>query len=222
MGKDLDRNDQRSLRLKNMIRVALGQSKMVSSPIAGTLHVIVYVGFVLINIELLEIILDGLTGKHRLFAPYLGGIYSFLIAVFEVLAFLVLVAVVFFWTRRNILKIKRFLKDEMKGWPKLDADIILYFEVVLMLLFLSMNATDSILQDLDPTNYIKAGSFPISQFIAPLFEGISIENLRFLERSFWWLHISGIFIFMNYLYYSKHLHILLACLLYTSPSPRDS
>jgi heterodisulfide reductase subunit C len=210
LGKDLDRNDQRSLRWKNMIRVALGQSKMVSRPIAGTLHVIVYVGFILINIELLEIILDGLTGKHRLFAPYLGSIYSFLIAVFEVLAFLVLVAVFFFWTRRNVLKIKRFLKDEMKGWPKLDADIILYFEVVLMLLFLSMNATDSILQDLDPTNYIKAGSFPISQFIAPLFEGISIENLRILERSFWWLHISGIFIFMNYLYYSKHLHILLA------------
>ena len=210
LGKDLDRNDQRSLRLKNMIRVALGQSKMVSRPIAGTLHVIVYVGFILINIELLEIILDGLTGKHRLFASYLGGMYSFLIAIFEVLAFLVLVAVVFFWTRRNILKIKRFLKDEMKGWPKLDADIILYFEVVLMLLFLSMNATDSILQDLDPSNYIKAGSFPISQFIVPFFEGISIENLRFLERSFWWLHISGIFIFMNYLYYSKHLHILLA------------
>ena len=210
LGKDLDRNDQRSLRWKNMIRVALGQSKMVSRPIAGTLHVIVYVGFILINIELLEIILDGLTGKHRLFASYLGGIYSFLIAVFEVLAFLVLVAVVFFWTRRNVLKINRFLKDEMKGWPKLDADIILYFEVVLMLLFLSMNATDSILQDLDPTNYIKAGSFPISQFIAPLFDGISIENLRLLERSFWWLHISGIFIFMNYLYYSKHLHILLA------------
>jgi len=209
LGKDLDRNDQRSVRWKNMIRVALGQSKMVSRPIAGTLHVIVYVGFILINIELLEIILDGLTGKHRLFASYLGGMYSFLIAIFEVLAFLVLVAVVFFWTRRNILKIKRFLKDEMKGWPKLDADIILYFEVVLMLLFLSMNATDSILQDLDPSNYIKAGSFPISQFIVPFFEGISIENLRFLDRSFCGLNISGIFIFMNYLYYSKHLPILL-------------
>ncbi|MFQ3340695.1 MAG: heterodisulfide reductase subunit C [Flavobacteriaceae bacterium] len=210
LGKDVDRKDQSSLRWKNMIRVALGQSKMVSRPIAAILHVIVYIGFILINIELLELILDGLTGKHRLFASYLGGFYSVLIAVFEVLSFLVLVAVILFWTRRNVLNIKRFWKNEMKGWPKQDADIILYFEVVLMLLFLSMNATDSILQDLDPAHYIKAGSFPISQFLVPLFDGFSIESLRLLERSFWWLHISGIFIFMNYLYYSKHLHILLA------------
>ena len=193
-----------------MFRVAFGQTKMVSRPIAGILHLIVYIGFVFINIELLEIVLDGLTGKHRLFAPYLGSFYNFLIAMFEVFALLVLIAVFFFWTRRNVLKIKRFWKDEMKGWPKQDADYILYFEVVLMILFLSMNSTDSLLQDLGATDYIKAGSFPVSQFLTPLFDSFELETLIFLERTFWWLHITGIFIFLNYLYYSKHLHILLA------------
>jgi len=210
LGKSIDRKDQSELRWKNMIRVAFGQSKMVSRPIAGFLHVIVYVGFVVINIELLEIIIDGLTGSHRVFASLLGPIYNILIATFEILAFLVLVAVIFFWTRRNIVKIKRFWKAEMKGWPKLDGDVILYFEVVLMVLFLMMNATDSILQGIDPKHYIEAGSFPISQFLVPLFEGVSTENLRVMERSLWWMHITGIFIFLNYLYYSKHLHILLA------------
>ena len=210
LGKDLDRNDSPSIRMKNMFRVAFGQTKMVSRPIAGILHLIVYIGFVFINIELLEIVLDGLTGRHRLFAPYLGSFYNFLIAMFEVFALLVLIAVFFFWTRRNVLKIKRFWKDEMKGWPKQDADYILYFEVVLMILFLSMNSTDSLLQDLGATDYIKAGSFPISQFLTPLFDSFELETLIFLERTFWWLHITGIFIFLNYLYYSKHLHILLA------------
>tara|TARA_B100001142_G_scaffold124144_1_gene126052 strand:- start:2106 stop:3287 length:1182 start_codon:yes stop_codon:yes gene_type:complete len=196
--------------MKNMFRVAFGQTKMVIRPIAGILHLIVYIGFVFINIELLEIVLDGLTGKHRLFAPYLGSFYNFLIAMFEVFALLVLIAVFFFWTRRNVLKIKRFWKDEMKGWPKQDADYILYFEVVLMILFLSMNSTDSLLQDLGATDYIKAGSFPVSQFLTPLFDSFELETLIFLERTFWWLHITGIFIFLNYLYYSKHLHILLA------------
>ena len=170
LGKDLDRNDSPSIRMKNMFRVAFGQTKMVSRPIAGILHLIVYIGFVFINIELLEIVLDGLTGRHRLFAPYLGSFYNFLIAMFEVFALLVLIAVFFFWTRRNVLKIKRFWKDEMKGWPKQDADYILYFEVVLMILFLSMNSTDSLLQDLGATDYIKAGSFPVSQFLTPLFD----------------------------------------------------
>ena len=210
LGKDLDRNDSPSIRMKNMFRVAFGQTKMVSRPIAGILHLIVYIGFVFINIELLEIVLDGLTGKHRLFAPYLGSFYNFLIAMFEVFALLVLIAVFFFWTRRNVLKIKRFWKDEMKGWPKQDADYILYFEVVLMILFLSMNSTDSLLQDLGATDYIKAGSFPVSQFLTPLFDSFELETLIFLERTFWWLHITGIFMFLNYLYYSKHLHILLA------------
>jgi heterodisulfide reductase subunit C len=211
LGKEVDRNDHPKLRLKNMLQVAFGQSKMVSRPVAGALHVVVYVGFILINIELLEIIVDGLTGAHRIFAPLLGSsLYNFLIASFEVLALLVLVAVILFWTRRNMMKIQRFWKPEMKGWPKKDADFILYFEVVLMMLFLSMNATDSLLQQANIESYTKAGSFPISQYLLPLFADFSVETLLLLERSFWWAHIVGILIFLNYLYYSKHLHILLA------------
>ena len=210
LGKDIERKDQSKKRWGNMARIALGQSKMVTKPIAGSLHVIVYIGFVIINIELLEIILDGLFGTHRLFASYLGGFYNVLIASFEILAALVLVAVVLFWIRRNVIKIKRFFSSEMKGWPKKDADYILYFEIVLMSLFLSMNAADLLLQNMGEPHYIKAGSFPISQFIAPLFSSLSMESLVILERTFWWLHITGILIFLNYLYFSKHLHILLA------------
>ncbi|MDB3861999.1 (Fe-S)-binding protein [Flavobacteriaceae bacterium] len=210
LGKKTDRTDKKSQRWRHMARIALGQSKMRTKPLAGFLHLIIYVGFVLINIELVEIVLDGLLGKHRLFAPLFGGFYNILIGSFEVLAFLVLAAVVVFWTRRNVTKIKRFWKSEMKGWPKKDADYILYFEVVLMLLFLSMNATDSLLQQQGVATYIKAGSFPVSQFLIPLFDGLSVETLIKLERSFWWAHITGILIFLNYLYYSKHLHILLA------------
>lgn len=210
LGKDVNRNDQKTKRWIHMTSAALGQSKMVIRPIAGFLHLVVYIGFILINIELLEIIIDGLSGSHRIFAPFLGSFYNILTAVFEVLAFLVLIAVIFFWSRRNIIKIQRFWKSEMKGWPKKDANIILYFEVVLMLLFLSMNTTDSLLQSLDSSHYIKAGFFPISQFLIPLFDGFQIESLIVLERTFWWMHIIGIFAFLNYLYYSKHLHILLA------------
>ena len=193
-----------------MLLLAFGQKKMINRPVVGILHLVVYVGFILINIELLEILLDGIFGTHRLFAPYLGSLYNFLIAMFEIFALLVLVAVIFFWTRRNVSKIKRFWKSEMKGWPKQDADNILYFEVILMVLFLSMNATDSLLQNFGAESYIKAGNFPVSQFLTPLFEVFKLETLIILERSFWWLHIIGIFAFLNYLYYSKHLHILLA------------
>ena len=210
LGRDLDRNDYPKLRMKNMLLLAFGQKKMVNRPFVGILHLVVYVGFILINIELLEILLDGIIGRHRVFAPYLGSLYDFLIAMFEIFALLVLVAVIFFWTRRNVSKIKRFWKSEMKGWPKQDADNILYFEVILMVLFLSMNATDSLLQNYGAESYIKAGSFPVSQFLTPLFEEFKFETLIILERSFWWLHIIGIFAFLNYLYYSKHLHILLA------------
>jgi len=210
LGRDLDRNDYPKLRMKNMLLLAFGQKKMINRPVVGILHLIVYVGFILINIELLEIILDGIFGTHRLFALYLGSLYNFLIAMFEIFALLVLVAVIFFWTRRNVSKIKRFWKSEMKGWPKQDADNILYFEVILMVLFLSMNATDSLLQNFGADSYIRAGSFPVSQLLTPLFEEFKLETLIILERSFWWLHIIGIFAFLNYLYYSKHLHILLA------------
>ena len=210
MGRDLDRSDNASKRWSNMIRIALGQSKMVARPIAGILHIIVYIGFIVINIELIEIVLDGLLGTHRLFAPFMGEVYNLLIASFEILAALVLVSVVLFWLRRNALKIKRFWKSEMKGWPKKDADYILYFEIVLMTLFLSMNATDQLLQDIGDPHYAKAGLFPVSQYMTPLFSSFSAGSLVMLERTFWWLHICGILIFLNYLYYSKHLHILLA------------
>ena len=187
-----------------MIRIALGQSKMVRRPISGMLHVIVYVGFIIINIEVLEIILDGFLGTHRLFLPLIGeNMYGFLIGIFEVLAFLVLVSVIIFWTRRNVIKIKRFWNKEMTSWPKNDGNIILYFEIVLMSLFLIMNATDVSFQEAGIGNLI-------SGFISPIFSSFSIANLHFIERSAWWFHISGIFIFLNYLYYSKHLHILLA------------
>ena len=210
MGRAIDRSDRSSTRWYSMIRIALGQSKMVTKPIAGILHVIVYVGFIIINIELIEIILDGLFGTHRLFAPYMGELYNLLIASFEILAGLVLVSVVLFWLRRNAIKIRRFWKPELKGWPKKDADNILYFEIVLMTLFLSMNATDQLLQGFGETDYTQAGLFPVSKLLTPLFSSFSIESLIVLERTFWWSHIIGILIFLNYLYYSKHLHILLA------------
>ncbi len=210
LGKNIDRMDRPKERWINMLRVAFGQSKMVSKPISGALHIIVYLGFIIINIELLEIILDGLLGTHRLFAPYLGSFYSFLIASFEVLAALVIISVIFFWARRNLIRINRFWNPEMKGWPKKDADYILYFEIILMSLFLSMNAADSLLQNLEAPNYTKAGFFPVSQFMMPLFTSFSIQTLVLIERTFWWFHITGILVFLNYLYYSKHLHILLA------------
>jgi len=192
-----------------MARIALGQSKMVVRPIAGFMHIIVYLGFIIINIEVLEIIIDGLLGTHRIFAP-LGAAYDVLIGAFEILALLVILAVVIFWIRRNVLRLQRFIKPEMKGWPKRDADYILYIEVVLMLLFLTMNGADYQLQQLQIDHYIQAGSFPISQFLAPLFESMSADSLILIERTAWWLHITGILFFLNYLYYSKHLHILLA------------
>lgn len=211
LGKSANRSDQPKKRWFHMARIALGQSKMVRKPLSGALHVIVYVGFVVINIELLEIILDGFLGTHRVFAPFLGGVYDALIFTFEIFAALVLVCVFFFWTRRNIVRIKRFWKPEMKGWPKWDADIILYAEVVLMGLFLTMNASDYWLQTVaQDEHYILAGSFPVSQLLLPLFDGMSAQQVIAIERTTWWLHISGILLFLNYLYYSKHLHIILA------------
>ncbi|WP_019038813.1 (Fe-S)-binding protein [Psychroflexus tropicus] len=213
LGRDVDRKDHKNLRFKKMMRVALGQSKMVTRPIAGILHIIVYVGFVIINIEVLEIIIDGVAGTHRIFG-FLGPVYDFLIGSFEILAFLVLVSVIIFWLRRNVMNIKRFLSRELKGWPKNDANYILYFEVVLMVLFLTMNAADYQLQLSGAPHYFNEagimGSFPISQFLLPIIDGMSVESLIILERTAWWLHIIGILIFLNYLYYSKHLHILLA------------
>ena len=212
LGRKIDRFDQKSKRWKHMTRVALGQSKMVVRPIAGLLHIIVYIGFVVINIELIEIVLDGFLGTHRVLSHYLGGTYNVLIATFEIFALLVILAVSVFWLRRNAMKIRRFWKPEMKGWPKKDADYILYIELVLMFLFLTMNASDYWLQQHPEgqSYYTQAGSFPVSIWITPFFDGMSYATVVFIERTAWWLHILGILAFLNYLYYSKHLHILLA------------
>ncbi len=214
LGKAVDCSDRKGDRFKQMAKVALGQSKMVVRPIAGILHIIVYVGFIIINIEVIEIIIDGLFGTHRVLS-FMGGFYKFLIGTFEILALLVFVGVVVFWLRRNALKIKRFWANEMKGWPKDDANYILYFEMVLMGLFLLMNAADYQLQLSGAAHYAQqdgsiVGAFPVSQYISTLLAGLSESSLILVERSAWWLHILGILFFLNYLYYSKHLHILLA------------
>lgn len=209
LGRPVDVSQDRAQRWGNMARIALGQSKMVVRPVAGLMHILVYVGFVVINLEVLEIILDGILGTHRLFA-FMGPAYDVLIASFEILALLVIVGVAVFWIRRNILKLLRFHKAEMKGWPKKDANLILYIEFVLMLLFLTMNAADQQLQHLGAEPYVRAGSFPVSGFLLPLLEGLSVPALIYIERLAWWLHILGILGFLNYLYYSKHLHIILA------------
>jgi len=209
LGHDIDRTDNSSERWKNMTMVALGQSKMVKRPVAGFLHIIVYVGFVIINIEVIEIIIDGLFGTHRVLS-FMGGFYDVLIGSFEILAFLVLVAVIVFWIRRNVTKLGRFASSDLDGKPRNDANYILYFEVVLMTLFLVMNAADFHLQNLGIGHYNQAGSFPISQFIAPIFNGMSEGSVVLIERTAWWFHIAGILVFLNYLYFSKHLHILLA------------
>ncbi len=211
LGIKEDRSDNKKQRWTQMLRIAFGQSKMIDKPIVGILHVVVYVGFLVINIELLEIVVDGVIGTHRVFAPFLGSFYDFLISFFEYFALLVIVAIIFFWSRRNVLKINRFWKNEMKGWPKSDANYILYIEVILMMLFLTMNGADLWLQNnANDLNYLKAGAFPVSQFLIPLFDNLSVNSVFIIERTAWWLHILGILSFLNYLYYSKHLHILLA------------
>ena len=209
LGKPEDTSGNRKERLKNMLWLALGQRKMLVRPIVGVLHIIVYAGFLIINIELLEIITDGIIGTHRIFAS-LGAFYNFLIASFEVLALLVIVAVTVFWIRRNVLKLPRFRKAEIRGWAKKDASNILYAEMVMMSLFLLMNAADAQLQALHVPDYVQAGSFPVSEWLRPLLGNASVSTLIVVERSCWWLHITGVLCFLNYLYYSKHLHILLA------------
>jgi heterodisulfide reductase subunit C len=211
LGISIDRNDNKKLRTIQMLKIAFGQSKMIDKPIVGLLHIVVYVGFLVINIELLEIIVDGALGTHRVFAPFLGSFYNFLIGFFEIFALLVIISVIVFWIRRNVINIKRFLSSEMKGWPKNDGNIILYVELILMFLFLTMNGADLWIQNNAPEfNYINAGSFPVSQYLLPIFDTFSSNTVFFIERTAWWLHIIGILCFLNYLYYSKHLHIILA------------
>ena len=220
LGRKIDRTDNPAVRWKKMAKIALGQYKMVRRPVSGILHIIVYLGFLIINIEVLEIIIDGIFGTHRVLGTWLtsigaGGLYGFLIGAFEVLALLVLVGVIIFWARRNIIHVYRFMHREMTSWPKQDANNILYFEMVLMILFLVMNAADLQLQTIGSEHYAMAeggiiGAFPISQFLLPIMDSFSEATLIIIERAAWWLHILGILVFLNYLYYSKHLHILLA------------
>ena len=209
LGRDIERSDRTFDRWKNMFRVALGQSKMTRRPVAGLLHIIVYIGFIIINIEMIEIIVDGVFGTHRFLSSVLHiRLYNFLIASFEILALLVLVSCTIFLIRRNILKIKRFWNKEMKKWPRTDANLILVFEILLMSAFLLMNASDMLIQN--RVGFIQIGAFPISQFLVPIIDELSLESLYFLERFNWWFHIIGVLAFMNYVLISKHLHIFFA------------
>jgi heterodisulfide reductase subunit C len=213
LGRSEDRTDQPARRFSTMLRIAFGQKKMFDRPLIGVLHFAVYVGFLLINIEVLEIVLDGLLGTHRLFAPYLGSFYSVVIGFFELLAVSVMVACLIFLVRRSVLKVDRLHPSrhrEMSGWPELDGKVILIFEIVLMIAILTMNAADSVLQDLGSAHYPQFGPFAVSQFLKPLFAAWPETTLIVYERAAWWLHILGIFAFAVYVTYSKHLHIALA------------
>ncbi|SEG55677.1 (Fe-S)-binding protein [Sphingobacterium lactis] len=208
LGKALDRSDRPGERLKTMLLVAFGQQKMFKRPIPALLHLFVYVGFCIINIEMLEIVIDGLFGTHRVLSV-LGGFYNFLIYAFEILAFLVLAGCVVFMIRRNVLKVKRLNQSELNNWPKTDANLILTAEILLMAAFLFMNAADYKLQTLGAEHYHVAGAFPISSFLVPILPD-SVSSLILIERFCWWFHIIGVLAFLNYLPISKHLHIILA------------
>ena len=210
LGKDVDLTDNKAERWKTMLKVAFGQTKMAARPVPFVLHLIVYVGFVLINIEVLEILVDGIFGTHRVLSV-LGSVYNLAIGFFEILAFGVLVACIVFLTRRYVVKLARFQSPELQGKPNKDAAYILFIEIILMAALLNMNAADQILQSRGADHYINAGSFPISSWLfAPIFNNFSDGALVFIERAAWWFHIIGIFAFMNYLPFSKHFHIIMA------------
>ncbi|MCS3796899.1 4Fe-4S dicluster domain-containing protein [Niastella sp. OAS944] len=212
LGKDADYSDRSSERWKNVLLLAFGQKKMFRNPLVATLHLFVYVGFVIINIEVLEILIDGVFGTHRIFSEYGGVIYPYLINAFEFLAVTVLIGCLIFLIRRNIVKVKRLASPDLNGWPRSDANYILITEIVLMALFLTMNAADTVLQQRGYGHYGEnsTGNFLFSSLLHPLLSGLSDGALVGVERTCWWLHILGIFAFLNYLPYSKHLHILLA------------
>ena len=211
-GRDEDYSDHAPLRWKNMLLLAFGQKKMFRKPLVAFMHFIIYAGFIIINLEVLEIVLDGIFGTHRLFAAPLGGVYTFLINSFELLAVGVLIVCIAFLWRRNVLKLRRFISHDLDGWPRSDASYILITEIVLMTLFLTLNATDTLLQQRGYGHFAEhaTGNFFISSWLQPLFHTMSNGTLVTIERLCWWLHIIGIFAFLNYLPYSKHLHILLA------------
>ena len=210
LGKKEARNDQPEARWKTMTLVAFGQQKMFARPIPAFLHLLIYVGFLVINLEVLEFVLDGILGTHRLFAPFLGGLYTTAINMFEFLAVAVLVSCVAFLIRRNVMKVERFTKPELKGWPGLDANLILVIEIILMFAILTMNATDQILAARGDEHYLALGTLFFSSLMQPIFQGLSDGALILVERFAWWFHIVGILAFAIYVTYSKHLHIFLA------------
>ena len=212
LGRDVDRSDNSGQRLKTMLLVAFGQQKMFKRFIPAILHLFIYVGFVVINLEVLEFILDGFLGTHRLFAPYLGGFYNVLMNMFEILAVLVLFSCVAFLIRRNVMKIPRFTKPELKGWPALDGNLILVIEIILMAAILTMNAADQSLQQMGAAGYPETGTIFFSGLIEPFLTKMSLSEgtLILIERGAWWFHIIGILAFAVYVTHSKHLHIFLA------------
>jgi len=212
LGKNEDYSDHSGMRWKNVLLLAFGQKKMFRNPLVAVMHFAIYAGFIIINVEVFEIFLDGVFGTHRLFAKPLGNSYLWLINGFEFLAIAVLAACIIFLCRRNILKLKRFISHDLDGWPRSDANYILITEIILMTLFLTLNATDTILQERGYGHYATylTGNFAFSQWLHPLLSGLSDASLVAVERFCWWMHILGIFVFLNYLPYSKHLHILFA------------
>ena len=212
LGKDEDFSGDKGRRWKNVLLLAFGQKKMFRNPLVAVMHFVIYAGFIIINLEVLEIVLDGILGTHRLFSGFARGLYIALIDGFEVLAVGVFLACVIFLCRRNILKLRRFISHDLDGWPRSDANYILLTEIVLMSLFLTMNAADTLLQARGYGHYSLhlTGDFLFSRGLHPLLNGLSSGSLVMLERTCWWLHIVGILAFLNYLPYSKHLHILLA------------
>jgi heterodisulfide reductase subunit C len=210
LGREEDFSDNKNLRWKNLLLLALGQKKMFKNPLVAVMHLVIYAGFIIINIEVLEIVLDGILGTHRLFFPFTGSLYTLLINFFEVLAVGVIAVCIIFLLRRNVIKLKRFISKDLNGWPGSDANYILITEIILMCLFLTMNATDRALQLQGAAHYHDTGSFIFSGMLAPFFNNFSESGLMAMERTCWWLHIIGILAFLNYLPYSKHLHIMLA------------
>ncbi|MCH7402612.1 4Fe-4S dicluster domain-containing protein [Belliella kenyensis] len=210
LGKSESRNDQPEARWKTMLLVALGQQKMFKRLIPAILHIMIYVAFIVINLEVLEFVIDGLTGSHRIFAPYLGSIYGLAMNVFEVLAIAVLISCIAFLIRRNVLKVPRLVKTELKGWPAMDANLILIIEIVLMVAILTMNATDQLLAERGVEGYVLLNGLFFSDMMQPLFAGLGDTTLVAIERFAWWFHIIGILAFAIYVTYSKHLHIFLA------------
>ena len=215
LGRDLDRSDRRSERWKTMALVALGQKKMFTRPIPALLHLAIYAAFVITQIELIEIVVDGLSGEHRTFREALGGFYTFMVSFIEILSFLALIATFIFLARRNLLKLPRFNMKEMKGWPKMDANLILFMEIILVSCIFTMNGADEVLYNRGLSHATDLGDgslgLSVSSYLGPLlFDGMSDGTLHTLERIGWWGHIIMVFSFLNYLPYSKHLHILFA------------